>query len=228
MHIIRTAAKLIKNGIKLVETSNEYYPPTDEIENPQKCLSFLPESLKAFLGEIVTGKDVELKLASIGQAIMQISRPRVQRYEKNAVNTVNTGTNLENFTSETVQYVADNVDHNIRTLDGNDTFHGMSIIANITPATKQTTVVPRKTINPQDVSDAGKIDIQYQKMEGKILANLRYDNSCLANACDSTENLEIFWKTSLLFGPVRPCGSSMMQLAHQGSALASHLLSFYP
>eukprot|EP00794_Sanderia_malayensis_P001614 gene1614-1785_t len=207
MHIIRTAAKFIKNDIKLVETSNEYYPPTDEIKNPQKCLSFLPESLKAFLGEIVTGKDVQLKLASIGQGIMQTSQPRVllallqvglgvqlhhhfasrflidslhhhgfccsyqevQRFEKNAA--VNTGTNLENLTSETVQYVADNVDHNIRTLDGNDTFHGMGIIATITPATKQTRVVPRKTINPKDVSDTGKIDIQYQKMEGKTPVN---------------------------------------------------------
>ena len=32
-----------------------------------------------------------------------------------------------------MQYVADNVDHNIRTLDGSGTFHGMGIITAITP-----------------------------------------------------------------------------------------------
>lgn len=34
------------------------------------------------------------------------------------------------------QHVADNVDHNLRTLDGMNTFHGMGIIAAITSGTK--------------------------------------------------------------------------------------------
>ena len=34
-----------------------------------------------------------------------------------------------------VQYVADNVDHNVCTLDGHNTSHGMEIIAAVTPAT---------------------------------------------------------------------------------------------
>ena len=42
------------------------------------------------------------------------------------------GTGIPNHTSEFV----DNVDHNLRTLDGNDTFHGMGLIATITPGTK--------------------------------------------------------------------------------------------
>ena len=36
--------------------------------------------------------------------------------------------------------MADNVDHNLRTLDGNDTFHGMGLIVTVTPGTKQTQV----------------------------------------------------------------------------------------
>ena len=39
------------------------------------------------------------------------------------------GTGIPNHTSEFVQYVADNVDHNLRTLDGNDTFHWMGLMA---------------------------------------------------------------------------------------------------
>ena len=113
-------------------------------------------------------KDVDLKRASIGQAIMQAARPgvllaplqigldvklhhhfasrllidwlhrlgsccsyqEVQTFGKNAA--VTQGTGILNHTSEFV----DNVDHNLRTLDGNDTFHGMGLIATITPGTK--------------------------------------------------------------------------------------------
>ena len=74
-HIIKAAAKLIKNYIKLVEPSTENYPPVAEIETEERCLNFVPDSLKLLLEEILVGKDVGLKLALIGQAIMQAARP---------------------------------------------------------------------------------------------------------------------------------------------------------
>ena len=40
-------------------------------------------------------------------------------------------------------YVADNVDHNLRTLDGHGTFHGMGLIVAATPASNQRQVVTR-------------------------------------------------------------------------------------
>ena len=46
------------------------------------------------------------------------------------------GTGIPNHTSEFVHDVADNVDHNLRTLDGNEKFHGMGLIATVTPGTK--------------------------------------------------------------------------------------------
>ena len=46
------------------------------------------------------------------------------------------GTGIPNHTSEFVQYVADNVDHNLRTLDGNEKFHGMRLIGTVIPGTK--------------------------------------------------------------------------------------------
>ena len=169
-HIIKAAAQLIKNDIKLVEPSTENYPPVTEIETEERCLNFVPDSLKLLLERILVDKDVGLKLASIEQAIMQAARLRVllaplqvglglqihhhfascflidslcrhrfccsyqevKRFGKNAA--VDQATDTPNHTSEFAQYVADNVDHNIRTLDGNDTFHGMGIIASVTPA----------------------------------------------------------------------------------------------
>ncbi len=85
--------------------------------------------------------------------------PRGAKICKNGA--VKTGTNLESLKSETILYIAEKFDHNIRTLDGNYTFNGMGI----TPATKKTRVVPRKTINHKDISDARKSDKQYLKIE---------------------------------------------------------------
>ena len=75
--LIKKAAKLIRNDIKSVGTSNEHYPPSYEIESQEKSYNFLPTSVNVFLEGIIMGKDVDLKRASIGQAIMQAARPRV-------------------------------------------------------------------------------------------------------------------------------------------------------
>ena len=40
--------------------------------------------------------------------------------------------------NHSIQFVADNVDHNLDTLDGHNTFHGVGIIATITPSIKLT------------------------------------------------------------------------------------------
>lgn len=159
-------------------TLNQWELRTSIIHHPTKLkvkrrvTIFVQHLSRFFLEGIIMGKDVDLKRASIGQAIMQAARPRVllaplkigldvqlhhhfasrllidslhrlgfcysyqevQTFEKNAA--VTQGTGIPNDTSEFVQYVADNVDHHLRTLDGNDKFRGMGLIATVTPGTK--------------------------------------------------------------------------------------------
>ena len=55
----------------------------------------------------------------------------IQKFEASAASCQGTSFDLSN--GQVVQYVADNVDHNIGTLDGRNTFHGMGIIASVTP-----------------------------------------------------------------------------------------------
>ena len=55
----------------------------------------------------------------------------MQQFEWNAALSHNT--DIPNYKSEFLQYAADNVDHNSRTLDGHNTFHGMGMIVVITP-----------------------------------------------------------------------------------------------
>ena len=57
----------------------------------------------------------------------------------------------------------ENVDHNIRTLDGKDAFHEMGIIDNITPKTGRTLVIPWVTVSAEDVAQIGCINIRYFK-----------------------------------------------------------------
>ena len=68
----------------------------------------------------------------------------MQKFSKNA--SVEQATCIPSLGGEFVQYVGDNVDHNIRTLDGNDTFHGMGMIATVTPGTSKQNRIPRNIV----------------------------------------------------------------------------------
>lgn len=73
------------------------------------------------------------------------SYKEVTTYERSAATISNTGLKLDG--NSVVQHVADNADHNLCTLDGKGTFHGMAIIAAITPQAKRAyPVVPRAKV----------------------------------------------------------------------------------
>lgn len=69
------------------------------------------------------------------------------------------GTDIPSFNGEFVQYAADNVDHNTRTLDGHDTFPGMGMIAVVTSGTKFNCNVVQCKVTPEEVSATGKVEI---------------------------------------------------------------------
>ena len=60
-----------------------------------------------------------------------------------------------------MQSVADSVDHNSRTLDGMNTFHGMGIIATVSPCIKTCTPIPRVTASAEDLAAVGRINIHH-------------------------------------------------------------------
>ena len=74
LDVIRAAAKPIRNDIQLVQTPVDKYPITET--EPDKHVEFLPLTLRILLEEIFSGKKMAVKIASIGQAIMQTTRPR--------------------------------------------------------------------------------------------------------------------------------------------------------
>ncbi|KAL8561672.1 hypothetical protein ACOMHN_054970 [Nucella lapillus] len=57
--------------------------------------------------------------------------------------------------------MADNVDHDTATLDGRGTFHGMGIIASVTPGVKAARRVPRRDASLKDIKAIGQIKIHF-------------------------------------------------------------------
>jgi len=89
------------------------------------------------------------------------SYAEVKRFEQCAA--LSQGVNVYGTIPDScIQFVAGNVDHNIRTQEGTGTFHGMGIIAAATPGTKQHTPIPRDiSVNAKSVTAVGKIPIRY-------------------------------------------------------------------
>lgn len=74
-YIIKTAAKLIKEDIKSISQQTNLFPTSNGLHK-ENALSFVPSSLQELLSEMFAEKAKEVKLAFIGQAIMQAVRPR--------------------------------------------------------------------------------------------------------------------------------------------------------
>ncbi|CAH3160575.1 unnamed protein product [Porites lobata] len=261
LNIIRTASRLIKSDIKLIKTSNDIYPLIETEADTNA--NFLPQTLKLLVEGILASKD-DVKVASIGQAIIQAARPQVilaplqvglavqlhhhfasrflidtlhrlgfcssyqvaQLFNQNAA--LDQGTDIPDYNGEFVQYVADNVDHNVRTLDGNDTFHGMGMIATVTPGTKPTSCVPIRKVSPQNISASGKVEIHPPSEARLAQAEIKYDDVVVVKALDPTANWDVLWKTSLLFDTMRPAWAGMMQVIHQGNHKGKSSITFLP
>ena len=96
------------------------------------------------------------------------SYAEVQRYERSAAVTHGTPTTTyseDNF----IQFIADNVGHNIATLDGTGTFHEMGIIVTITPKPQLCRQpIPKLQVTAEDIAAIGHINIDYFKIPSLI------------------------------------------------------------
>ena len=267
LKIIKTASKLIKNDIKMSvpQCRPDVYPTPEDISDMKHNLGFVPMSLRVLLRNIFTERNADLKIASVGQAIVQAAMPRlvlaplqiglavqmhhhfgsrflvdslnshgfctsyteVKKFEMSAASSQATdlpGINPGHF----VQFVADNVDHNVRTLDGFNTFHGMGIIATITPGTKHQILVPRQDVIARDLAVKGKIKIHFFKDSRSTTFPLIFEEQDLVESPDHTQKLDLLWKISWPLRSPRPAWSGMMQSVCQGEYPGQSSIIFLP
>ena len=56
IRVVETAAKLIRNEFKAIETSNTAYPTCEEMASEDACINLIQETLRVFLEKLIVGK----------------------------------------------------------------------------------------------------------------------------------------------------------------------------
>ena len=77
LQMIETVEKLIESDIKLQPVNNTSYPKSNNICDINSALAYMSESLRILLRTIMSGQEIDLKIAAIGHCITQAARPRV-------------------------------------------------------------------------------------------------------------------------------------------------------
>ena len=137
--------------------------------------------MRFFLHKLFVGKDVDTYVAFIGQSIMQRARPRgllcplqlglgvqmkgmfqssfsIDELSAAGFSISNTIVQIYEKCSNSdlsIQYMADNFDHNVETLDGRNTMHGMAMMLTVTPFIKHKTIIPRVKVSKSEIENAG-------------------------------------------------------------------------
>lgn len=123
-----------------------------------------------------------------------------------------------------IQYAADNVDHNIATLDGHGTFHGMGIIAMITPGISISAKVERKCTSVKEIADISRINIKIYPSTSTGLRLLKYaplEND--TNFTDTSKHIDTLWA----FSPA-PQWHGFCQEIHKGDHPGTSVISVLP
>ena len=73
MEIVKTAAEIIRNDVKSLQSDLTKYPSTTEIVEHD---SVIPDTLSLFLSNLITYKNSNIQKSAIGQALIQNIRPK--------------------------------------------------------------------------------------------------------------------------------------------------------
>ncbi|KZS22069.1 Uncharacterized protein APZ42_010961 [Daphnia magna] len=76
MEIIKEAARLIKSEILSISPNKEEFNLFKDLGSTSEILNFISQSLRTFMENIFTGKDIERKIGGIGQANVQAVHPK--------------------------------------------------------------------------------------------------------------------------------------------------------
>ncbi|KAJ8049891.1 hypothetical protein HOLleu_02834 [Holothuria leucospilota] len=264
--IVNAAADLVCNEIKCIQTSKETYPDSNKLSSLEDNLDYVPGLLRTFLDRVLTGKTKDLKVATLGQCIVQMTRPRIvlapiplglgvqmhhQYGSRFLIDSLNNHglcvsySEVLNFESSAAcfkgtgnpvaghfgQYIPDNVDHNLRTLDGRGTVHAMGIIMTMTPGMpKKKVAIPRLTnlLTAGGLED-NKIAIRYYRyLKGKSLPLVFRKLPLVEIANEQHGKLDTLWKVSWSFRPRSPGWSGMMQALRKGDHPGKSSVHFLP
>ena len=154
------------------------------------------------------------------------SYAEVQRYQPSAA--MSQGLDTQGYNGEFIQFVADNADHNSATLDGHNTFHGMGIIAGITPAIRCDKRVPRLNVNRSDLEAIGRIDIRIWRPEHNRQVMPQYKSLPSTESENGCSNMDLLWQYVWPLRQDRPGWSGFMQAVSKGNYPGKSSIIFMP
>ena len=125
-----------------------------------------------------------------------------------------------------IQFVADNVDHNVRTLDSKNTFH--LIIAAFSPRTRTNTAIKRVDVTSKDIAAVGHINIDRFTSEEYILHYMFYEHLSEPKRIYPHLKLDLIWKISPLLRISRPLWSGFMQTVYKGDHPPASSVMLFP
>ena len=190
---------------------------------PRSALLPIPFGLTVELDHVFGSKWLIDELSQLGFCH---SYREVTRFKQSAMATEDASDIAFSFPLGTFsQYMADNADHNICTLDGKKTFHCMGIIQ---PSTNMNGVQrEEKSIKRQDLQCAGLvtkdkgvklkhyIEEEFSTLSKKIfksVRNLHFEPNLILD-----RNIVVLWEMSFTFqGSARPSWSGFMQTFRKG------------
>ena len=125
-----------------------------------------------------------------------------------------------------MHHVADNVNHNPRTLDGRNTFHGMGIICSVTPAISSSFTIPRlEDVSTEDLIRLTEIERKILPSSRKLLKLKFIELNKPVNAFDPISST---WAATWLLNPRHPLWSGYMQTVNIGNHLGQESTFFMP
>lgn len=158
----------------------------------------------------------EFLLDTLHEMGFSSSYKEVLRFEKNAADLVAPDMLVEDIDllDMGLLFAGDNVDHNILTIDGKGTFHGMGIVAAITPGRKKDRAVPRRNISNLEFAVQSKIPITEHRFAKHVRQTIVFEQTPALVNCDMT--IDVLWELSLNFKEETPGWQGMMHIIHQG------------
>jgi hypothetical protein len=116
---------------------------------------------------------------------------------------------------EFTQWIGDNVDHNVCTIDGKNTFHGMGIISSSMRSSSLTIKIPRikKLLKVGDITESKGIPLLQYINEGRqALATVKLTKlKDLPDSINRSKNADLIWQMGYFFKKEQPQWSGFMQ-----------------
>ena len=156
------------------------------------------------------------------------SYSEVKMFERSAAVAQKTDITGEISEGSFLQYSADNIDHNLQSIDGYGTFHGMGIISMITPAVKHSLTIQRVKVTSEDIAKVGRISIKHFHQDKHSLNQLEYENLNNPGVAEPLTMAHLLWESSLILKVPRPQWTGFMQLINQGEHPGATSVMFLP